>query len=489
MRKTLVAAGVAVVLFVAVVAMRTARFAPPTVAVASAELVPLRPGAAERLAGAVRIPTVSHEDPARFDAAPFQDLHAYLARSFPLVHAALRRETVGTYSLLYTWPGADPSLDPMLIAAHMDVVPVEPGTEVRWTQPPFSGRIDGGFIWGRGSIDNKSAVVGVLEAVEALLAEGFRPRRSVLLAFGHDEEVGGSNGARAIAELLAQRGVKLEMVLDEGGVIGEGLLPGIGAPTALVGIAEKGFASVELIARGSGGHSSLPPLQSPIGRLGAAVSRLETQQMPARLEMPTRHMFDRVAPLFPLGQRVAFANLWIAEPMVLGSLEKSPATNAMVRTTTAVTVFQAGTKDNVLASQARAVINFRLLQGDSVAGVMRHVRRVVSDTTIEVRLAGAFSAEPSAVSSPQSAAYRMLERTIASVAPDVIVAPFLVVVVADARHYARLTPSVFRFLPLRLGPTDLARMHGTDERVAVDDYELAVRLYRQLILNSSLPTP
>ena len=358
----------------------------------------------------------------------------------------------------------------------------------RWSQPPFGGRIADGFIWGRGSIDNKSAVVGVLEAVETLLSEGFRPRRTVLLAFGHDEEVGGTRGARAIAERLGQRGIELEMVLDEGGVIGEGLLPGISAPTALVGIAEKGFASVELIAQGTGGHSSLPPRRSPIGVLGAAIARLEAQQMPARLEAPTRHMFGRVGPLFPLGQRIAFANLWVARPLVLRSLEATPATNAMVRTTTAVTVFQAGTKDNVLASQARAVINFRVLQGDSIAGVLQHVRRVVDDTTIEVRLAGAFSAEPSSVSDPATPAFGILERAVASVAPDAIVAPFLVVVVADARHYAKLSPNVFRFLPLRLGPGDLARMHGTDERVAIEDYELAIRVYRRLILNSSQPT-
>lgn len=488
MRKTLFAGGTAICLIVLVVLVRTARFEPHAVTAERATMVPLRSGVAERLAGAVRIPTISHEDPARFDAAAFRELHAHLQRSFPRAHAELRREIVGEHSLLYTWAGTDQSLEPILVAGHMDVVPVEPGTESRWSQPPFAGRVDDELIWGRGAIDNKSAVVGALEAVETLLSEGFRPRRTVLLAFGHDEEVGGTRGARAIARLLEQRGVRLAMVLDEGGVIGDGLLPGVAAPTALVGIAEKGFASVELVARGSGGHSSLPPRESPIGALGAAVARLEQRQMPARLEAPTRHMFARVGPHFPAGQRVAFANLWLTRPLVLRSLEKTPATNAMVRTTTAATVFQAGTKDNVLASQARAVINFQILQGDSVAGVLRHVRDVVNDTSIDVRLTGAFSAEPSAVSNPETPSFRMLERAIASVAPDAVVAPYLVVVVADARHYAGLTGNIFRFLPLRLAPPDLARMHGTDERVAIADYELAIRLYRQLIRNSAEPS-
>ena len=454
-----------------------------------ADRAPLRTGAAERLAGAVRIPTISHEDSAQFDGGAFSDLHAYLRASFPRAHAELARETVGAHSLLYTWRGSDTSLKPILMAAHMDVVPVEPGTDSAWRRPAFAGHVDGEFVWGRGAIDNKSAVIGTLEAVETLLSEGFRPRRTVLLAFGHDEEVGGTRGARAIADLLAARGVTLELVLDEGGVIGDGILPGVAAPTALVGIAEKGFATVELIARSAGGHSSLPPRESAIGRVAAAVARLETQQMPARLEAPARHLFARVAPSFALGQRAAFANLWLAEPLVLRSLQETAATNAMVRTTTAVTVFRAGSKDNVLASQARATINFRILQGDSIAGVLRHVRRVVNDTLVEVRLAGAFSAEPSEVSSPESPAFRLLERAIASVAPEAIVAPFLVVVVSDARHYARLTHNVYRFLPLRLTPTDLARMHGTDERVAIRDYERAIRLYRQLILNSSQPAP
>jgi carboxypeptidase PM20D1 len=486
MRKALSVIGALIFLLALVVVVRTARFTPRTGGVAQAVApAELRPGAAERLGGAVRIATVSHAEPERFDASAFGALHAYLERTFPRAHREMRRETVGGHSLLYSWAGSEPALKPILIAGHMDVVPVEPGTESRWSQPPFAGLVDGGFVWGRGAIDNKSAVVGTLEAVEHLLAEGFRPRRTVLLAFGHDEEVGGTRGARAIAELLEQRGIQLEMVLDEGGVIGEGLIPGVSPPTALVGIAEKGFATVELIARGSGGHSSLPPMESPIGRLGAAIARLEEQQMPARLEEPTRRLFDRVGPMFPTGQRAAFANLWLTKPLVLRSLQQTPSTNAMVRTTTAVTVLQAGTKDNVLASEARAVINFRILQGDSIAGVLRHVRRVAADSAIEVRLAGAFSTEPSPVSAVDSPNYRVLERAITSVAPDVVVAPFLVVVVADARHYAKLTGDIYRFLPLRMQSADLARMHGTDERVAIEDYERAIRLYRRLIMEAS----
>src|SRR5918992_1465112 len=348
MKRFLFLLGSVLVLLVGVALIRTLRFRSVQPAVERAPEAAIPEGAAERLAGAVRIPTISHEDPSAFDAGAFQALHAYLAAQFPRVHSQLRRETVGTHSLLYTWQGSDSSLKPILLMGHLDVVPVEPGTEGKWHEQPFGGRIVDGFVWGRGTIDNKLTVLGTIEAAEMLLGEGFRPARTVYLAYGHDEEVGGVNGAREIAALLARRGVQLEMVLDEGGVIGHGVFPGISAPTALVGIAEKGYASVELTTRAAGGHSSLPPRQSAIGILSAAIARLEANPMPARLERPTRQLFERIGPQFPFAQRAVFANLWATRPLVMRKLEDSPTTDAMIRTTTAATIFQAGTKSNVL---------------------------------------------------------------------------------------------------------------------------------------------
>jgi carboxypeptidase PM20D1 len=412
-------------------------------------------------------------------------LHQYLQIAFPRVHAQLRREAVGTHSLLYTWQGSDSSLNPITLIGHLDVVPVETGTQEKWQQDPFGGRIVDGFIWGRGAIDNKSAVLGTLEAVEMLLVEGFRPVRTVYLAYGHDEEVGGVDGAREVAALLKARGVELEMVLDEGGVIGDRILPGISEPVALVGIGEKGFVTIELSARVAGGHSSLPPRQSAVGILSAAVARLEQTQIGARFEGPTRQLFDRIGPRLPTIQRAVFANLWLTTPLVLRTLEESPTTNAMVRTTTAPTIFQAGTKDNVLPSLARAVINFRILPGDTVASVLEHVKFAIDDSRVEVNTVGRFSAEPSAVSSTDSESFRTLERTIRSVVPDAIVAPYLVVVVTDARYYSGLSRNVSRFLPLRLTQRDLERMHGIDERIGTREYETAIRTYRQLVVETA----
>ena len=485
MKKLLLIVPTAFVLLVGFSVVLTARYVSTQSPAEPAAEIAVAAGAAERLSRAIRIPAISAEEPGAFDGEAFRTFHAYLAKAFPLVHSHLRREIVGSYSLLYTWTGTDPSADPILLIGHMDVVPIETGTEDNWAQNPFGGRIVDGFIWGRGAIDNKSAVLGTLEAVEMLLAEGVRPARTVMLAYGHDEEIGGVGGAREIAALLNRRGVKPAMVLDEGGVIGDGVLTGIRAPVALVGVAEKGFVTIELTARTPGGHSSLPPAQSAVGIVSAAIAKLEQNAMPARLDGPTRQMFDRVGPEFPSLQRALFANLWLTRPVVLRTLEDAPATNAMVRTTAAATIFQAGTKDNVLPTHARAVVNFRILPGDTIRTVTEHVTRVVDDGRIEITVGGRFSAEPSRVSPVDSEAFRALERTIRSVVPNAVVAPYLVVVVTDARHYPDLSENIFRFLPLRLNADDLKRMHGLDERVRVRDYETAIRVYRQLLVNAA----
>jgi carboxypeptidase PM20D1 len=485
MKKLLMILATALVLLVGSGVVLTARYASTQSPAEPAAEIAVAASAAERLSGAIRIPTISAEDPAAFDAESFRTLHAYLARAFPLVHSRLRREIVGSHSLLYTWTGTDAAADPILLIGHMDVVPIEPGAENQWSHDPFGGSIVDGFIWGRGAIDNKSAVLGTLEAVEMLLAEGFRPSRTVLLGYGHDEEIGGVGGAREIAALLKRRGVTPAMVVDEGGVIGDGVLAGVRQPVALVGVAEKGFVTIELTARTAGGHSSLPPRQSAVGIVSAAIARLEQNPMPARLDGTTRQMFDQVGPQFPTVQRALFANLWLTRPLVIRSLQEAPATNAMVRTTTAATIFHAGTKDNILPTHARAVINFRILPGDSIRAVTEHVSRVIGDDRIEITVGGRFSAEPSRVSPVDSDVFRILQGTIRSIVPDAVVAPYLVLVVTDARHYANLSENIFRFLPLQLDSDDLKRMHGIDERVGIRDYETAIRMYRQLLVNAA----
>jgi carboxypeptidase PM20D1 len=440
--------------------------------------------AAGRLAGAIRFPTVSHEGGANVEAAAFDGLHRYLETTFPRVHATLKRETVGGYSLLYTWPGTDPSLPPLLLMSHQDVVPVEPGTEKSWTHPAFSGDMDGQFVWGRGTLDDKVGVMGILEAMELLIGKGFQPKRTILLAFGHDEEVSGPHGAAAIAALLEQRGVHPQLVVDEGGVVAEGMIPGISKPVALISTAEKGFVTVELTAEAPGGHSSMPPPHSAIGNLAAALEQLENHPFPARIDGAARRSFEFLAPEMPLGSRLPLTNLWLFGPLVERSLAGSPASNSRIRTSTAVTIVRGGVKENVLPHEAKGWVNFRILPGDTVAGVLEHVRSLVGPG-VKVAIWGHSQTEPSPESDAYGPDFQLLQKTIAQTMPGALVAPNLLSGGTDTKHYQKLSHEVFRFIPVRVHEEDLARVHGTNERIGIENYGEVVRFFAQLARNAA----
>src|SRR5574341_696589 len=351
----------------------------------------------QRLAEAIQIETISFQSPGETRAKEFRRFHRFLNQSFPRVHTQLTKQTVNDYSLLYTWKGKDEQLKPILLLAHMDVVPVDAASEKLWTHPPFSGQIANGYIWGRGTLDDKASLMGILEAVEYLLSQGIQPQRTIYLAFGHDEEIGGSNGAAKVAELLRAQGVELDYVLDEGMGILRGLIDGLTSPLALIGIAEKGYLSIQLTAESPGGHSSIPQDRTAIGVVSRALQRLETAPFPAKLRGPTRLMFDFLGPELAWRKRLVLANLWLFEPLVTRYLSKSPLTNAFLRTTVAPTIFQAGVRENILPVQADAVINLRIVPGDTTAGILARVQKVIDDREIElVPLAG--QQEPSLVS-------------------------------------------------------------------------------------------
>lgn len=441
-------------------------------------------GAVARLAGAVRFATISEEDRSRTDTAAFRAFHAYLEASFPRTHRALRVDTVGGLSLLYTWGGADPDLPPVVLMAHQDVVPAD--STGSWTHPPFGGVVADGHVWGRGTLDDKGSLVAILEAVETLLGSGFLPLRTVHLAFGHDEEIGGTRGAAAMARTLDARGVdQYALVLDEGGAVVRGMIPGMEGAAALVGIAEKGYADVELVVEGRGGHSSTPPRETAVGILARALARLEEHPFPVRLAGPTEAMFTWLAPEMPLVPRALFANLWLTRPAVERILVSGPTTAATVRTTTAPTMLSGSEKPNVLPLRARAVVNHRILPGETRATVVERVREVVDDDRVAARLLGEDGADPSPVSRVDGRAFRTLARTIREVlGPDeVVVAPYLVLGGTDAKHFASRSDRVYRFLPAPVGDGDLARMHGVDERLAVASHLTAVRFYHRLLEN------
>jgi carboxypeptidase PM20D1 len=323
--------------------------------------------ASARLAAAVKLQTISSATDAEASADAFKALHAHIQTSFPKLHATLKRELVGTYGLLYTWQGTDTAARPIALLAHQDVVPVAPGTEKDWSQPPFSGAIANGFVWGRGAWDNKSNLFSQLEAVEMLVASGFKPKQTIYLFFGQDEEVSGQRGAKALAAKFKAENIKVEFVLDEGTLIVEGILKGLDKPAALVGMAEKGFLTVLLTATATPGHSSMPPAtarQSAIGMMSAALARLEDKQFPVQIRGLAADMFDTLAPEMSLLNRVMLSNLWLTQPLVESQLAKSTTTAALLRTTTALTVMSAGERDNVLPGRANASVNYRVLPGD-----------------------------------------------------------------------------------------------------------------------------
>ena len=438
---------------------------------------------AGRLERAVQFQTISYEDHARFDEAEFKGFQKFLEQSFPKVHAAMKKEIVGDYSLLYTLKGRDDKELPILLAAHMDVVPAELSAESNWKYPPFQGHMADGFIWGRGTLDDKESVLGILEAMEKLLQDGYVPRRTIYIAFGHDEEVGGQHGAEKIASLLNSRGVKLDYVLDEGLTITEGLVPNISKPVALIGIAEKGCLSIELSVDGEGGHSMMPPRQTAIGILSSAISKLEQNKFPARMEVPVRKMLETLSPEMPFGMRVVFANLWLFEGLVKKKLASAPRTNALVRTTAAPTIFQSGVKENILATKARAIVNYRLLPGETINKVLLNVQKTVNDPRVKIVTLEGLKSDPSNIADTESKGYKAVQQAIRQVFPQALVAPGLVIAVTDSRHYGAMTGNILHFNPIRLRSDDLQRFHGTDERILVEDYRNAVNFYAQLIRN------
>jgi len=453
----------------------------PEVQVPDPVQVEVSSGAVDRFAGAIRFPTLSQSDTALFDPAPFEAFRGYLRASFPRVHEGLAREVVAGHSLLFTWAGSDPELPPVILMAHYDVVPVEPGTEGEWIRPPFSGVVVDGEVWGRGAMDDKASLMALLEAVETLLARGFQPERTLLLAFGHDEEVGGTRGAAEVAALLERREVMADYVLDEGLAIVNGALPGVDGPVALLGLAEKGYLSLQLTVEGEGGHSSTPRGESAVGILAGAVSRLEANPMPGRLDGPTRMLLESLGPHMSFGMRLVTGNLWLFHGLVSRLMAGDPETNAAVRTTTAPTLFQAGVKDNVLPSKAQAVVNFRLLPGDTEATVLAHVAEVVGDPRVQVEVYRGMSVPPSPVSRVDSPGYRQIGRAVQEVFPGTVVAPFLTLGGTDSKHFVGVAEDVYRFAPLQYRPELAVGVHGTNERIPADDYRNMVRFYIRLM--------
>lgn len=410
--------------------------------------------------------------------------HQFLADKFPLVHRSLKREVVNKYSLLYTWQGSTPQEKPVLLLGHLDVVPVIPGTEGDWKQPPYAGVVADGYIWGRGTLDNKVNIIGILEAAENMLRAGVQPQRTIYFAFGHDEEQGGIDGALEMSKLLESRGVEAEFLIDEGGLVTSGVVPGVDVPLAIIAPAEKGIVTLELKARGAGGHSSVPPKQSSIGILAAAIANLEANQFPRDFSH-TQQFLESVADEMGLVNRMVMKNLWLFKPVVMASLANDAQAQAGMRTTTAATVISGGIKANVLPIDATAKVNFRILPGETPDTVRQRVIDVIDDARVSVDFdtSGQRGMGPSPVSPTEGYGWDQITSAIRdTAAPErIVITPRLLVAATDTRHYRNLTSNHYRFTYMALPVGDLGTIHGTNERIGVKTLNDTVRFFHRLM--------
>ncbi|CAN5278576.1 M20 family peptidase [soil metagenome] len=440
--------------------------------------VPARPDIGDRLARLIAIPTVSDAGDAVFDR-----FVAQLRDEYPLIFERLPLDLPSSRSLLFRWAGSDAAAQPIVLMAHYDVVPV---VEADWSRPPFGEPLSAGVVWGRGALDDKGELVVLLDAVENLLAAGITPRRDVYVALGGNEESYGA-GAVATAELLAARGVRAAFVLDEGGAIIDSPFPGVDAPLAVIGTAEKGVLGIRLSVLGEGGHAATPPRWTTIDRLARALRRLRLAPARLGLSTPARQMLEAIAPHSAGPLRAVFGNLWLFGPLVARVLPLMGPENAgFVQTTIAPTMLSAGTAANVLPSAAAATLNLRLVPGDTAEATLARLRRSIRDEKVLVEVIE--GAEPSPVSPAHGPAFAAIVGAVAVSWPEAIPVPYLMMQATDSRHFHGVADAVYRFAPLRMTAAQRASIHGVDEYVQVDSLERGERFYRQLIAGETAGT-
>ncbi len=481
----------ALLIIIVIVITKTLLLTPKTLDTADLKLPPInKEQVVANLSQSIKFDTVSRfnsydssvERTVIVNEKDFEAFHLFLEQAYPLVHQKLALTKINQYSLLYRWDGSKTSDAPIVLTGHQDVVPVFEETKSQWKHQPFAGDVTETHIWGRGALDDKSSVLATLEAVELLLVQGFTPKKTIYLAFGHDEELGGLLGAKAIADHLKAKDIKPVMVLDEGGFVLSKLVPGVTEPVGMIGIAEKGYLNLSLSVKGTEGHSSMPPKQTAIGILSSAIAKLESNPSPVRYEGATKALFDSVSPHMPFKQRMVFANMWLFKPVVMGILKKGNATNATLRSTFAVTIIDGGLKDNILPASAKANINVRLLPGDSADDIVKYAQNIIADDRVTVE-GSLVHNEASSVSSIESAEYKSLETVISQVfkKDKVVVAPYLTINGTDSKHYSEIADNTYRFLPISLDSEGIKLIHGVNENISIDNYIRMIQFYVALI--------
>jgi carboxypeptidase PM20D1 len=428
----------------------------------------------DHLSEAIRIKTISYED-RLVNREAFVEFRRMLEKNYPLVHRHLQRVIINEFSYIYKWQGSDSSLPPYIFLAHQDVVPIENEAIEKWSVPPFSGRIQNDSVWGRGAADDKVALIGLMEATESLLQDNFRPRETIYLCFGHDEEISGG-GAEAMAAWFKEKNIHAELVLDEGMEVIQKNYFDLKDPIALIGVGEKGYASLELVVEKPGGHSSAPEQETAIDILTSALVRLHDHPSPAHLTQPITAFLHRTKKFMPGTVRFAINYQWLFKKKILKELSKNNGTNAAIRTTIVTTIVSSGMKDNVIPAMAKATVNCRILPGETVSQAEEFIRKTIHDDRVRIQCIGKCW-DPSPITSTNSAAFKKIESLVPAYFPGAIITPMFVIGATDSRHFRAISDGVINFNPL----IDSKGLHGIDERMSIKDFKRMIAFYADLM--------
>ena len=468
-----------VVIFFAVILIRAIRFVPKEQGNKTVETVIVNGDKATNdLAAMIRCKTISHRDSSLDDIGEFEKFEKLLPTLFPSVFKKCSFEKVGDRGILIKWSGRSHE-DPTVLMAHYDVVNVE---EADWQKPAFEGIIENGELWGRGTLDTKGTLNGILQAAEQLINEGFVPKNDIYFAFGGNEEIAG-DGSYGIVQLFKERGIIPGMVIDEGGAVCTGVFPGVKQPLALIGIGEKGQMNIRYTVKGGGGHSSSPMAGGPISRLSAACLRVEKATFDYTVSRPTAELFNTAGRYSTFLYRLIFANRWCFDPVLaVYSKMAGGEFSAIVRTTIAFTQMTGSKGANVIPAHATMVSNHRVIPGETVDSVVEHVRKAVKDDKIEVELINGNN--PSVISETKCEAYDRVRSTVAETWQDAVVTPYLMVAGSDSRHWGEISDKVYRFSAMALTKEERGMIHGNNERIPVATISRTVEFFYRLMKKS-----
>ena len=461
--------------------------------------------AIERFAAGIRIPTVSNEVYENTDLQPFDDFKAYLPKVYPEIYKNMDTLTINRYGLVFHWKGKKQDRKPILFLSHYDVVPVigyNPSenmptdtlyqindkvipsidsVQTEWDYSPFSGAVVNGRIYGRGTLDMKGMLFSLFEAADQLIAEGYQPEQDIWFAFGHDEEVSGRQGAVHIADYFKQQGITFDAVYDEGGIIAApgSAMESIKKPLALVGIGEKGFLTLRIKVFGLGGHSSMPPAKSSLVYAAEIIEKLNNNQLPPQIISPIASFLDNIGGEMNFTSRMAIANQWLLKPLLINTFSKSPSSNALIRTTTAISMAKGSDAPNVLTSVSEVTVNFRILPGETVNDIIDHVNKVCEGYEFEMEIIS--SREPSAISPEDTKGFHVIRKTILQLYPEAIVSSYITIGGTDAYKYQIVTDNIYRFMPVYLNQYEQRSIHNENEHITIENFGKMIWYFKEIM--------